>query len=348
MPLSRARRFELYPTDLRAGTGTWVLLILTTSVGLLSPAHLRADLRFSSTAVHAGVVRAGTPLAHQFTFVNDGPEPVELIDARPSCGCLRPTVSKRVYKPGEEGRLKLEVNTLNQAAGPHNWTVRLQYKSGEANYEVGLQLSAKIITEVLVQPAAMVVIADKATSHEITLTDLRRQPLAITDVTASSPKLVPQLSEQYRDIQGHWFRKISLQVAEDYPDGRHDEVVEIHSSDPSYPSLRVPVTIVRRSQQHLTLTPSQVTISAPAGQPFPSRIVLLRSNDDKAVVIGQIESDDPAISCQWATGPNNLATLKIHIDRSQLHANNFHSSVTVHVSKPVDEKIVIPIDCKDQ
>src|SRR5262249_53308984 len=150
-----------------------------TSVCLLSSTAARADLRFASPVVHAGVVRTGAPLAHQFTFINQGPETVELIDARPSCGCLRPSVTKRVYQSGEEGRLKLEVHTLNQAAGPHNWTVRLQYRCGESTYEAVLQLSAKLITEVLVQPAAMVVIADKATNHELTLTDLRSHPLPI-------------------------------------------------------------------------------------------------------------------------------------------------------------------------
>jgi hypothetical protein len=323
-------------------------LMIASSICLLSRNEAQADLRFSATMVHAGIVRTGTPLAHQFTFVNDGPGAVELIEAKPSCGCLRPSVTKQVYQPGEQGRLKLEVNTLSQAPGPHNWNVRLQYRIGESTYETVLQLSAKLITEVLVQPAAMVVIADKAANHEITLTDLRPQPLPITEVTASSPKLVARLSEQFRDGNGHWLRKISLQVADDYPDGRHDEVVEIHSSDPSYPSLKVPVTIVRRSEQHLTATPSQVSIAAPAGQAFPSKIVLIRSKKEQPVIVDQIASEDPAITCQWAPGPNNMATLKIQINREQLHASNFHSSVTVHVVKPVDERIVIPIDCKDQ
>jgi hypothetical protein len=283
-----------------------------------------------------------------FTFTNPGPEAVELIDARPSCGCLRPSVTKRVYQPGEEGRLKLEVHTMNQSAGPHNWTVRLQYRVRNSTFEVPLQLSAQLITEVLIQPAALVIIADKATTHEITVTDLRRQPLPITEVTATSPKLLPRLSDQYRDNFGHWLRKVSLEVSADYPNGRHEEIVEIHSSDPTYPTLKVPVTIVRRSEQHLSVTPSQVTISAPEGQPFPSRIVLLRANNGEAVTVDQVVSPDPAITCQWAAGPSNMITLKIQIDRAQLHGSNFHSEVTVHVASPVEEKIVIPIDCKDQ
>src|SRR5262245_52033640 len=212
MTLFRAFRRCL---DVFASVPAW--LTIAFSVCLLAHIEARADLRFSSTVVHAGVVRTGTPLAHQFTFVNNGPETVQLIDAKPSCGCLRPSVTKQTYQPGEEGRLKLEVNTLNQAAGPHNWTVRLQYRVGQSTFEVPLQLSAKLITKVLAQPAAMVVIADKAANHEITLTDLRAQPLPITEITASSPKLVPRLSEQYRDSHGHWLRKISLQVADDYP-----------------------------------------------------------------------------------------------------------------------------------
>src|SRR5262245_13566231 len=61
----------------------------------------RADLQSRQPAPYVGEVRTGVPLTHRFTFVNTGPEVVEITDARASCGCLAPRLAKRTYQPGE-------------------------------------------------------------------------------------------------------------------------------------------------------------------------------------------------------------------------------------------------------
>src|SRR5207237_7508843 len=85
-----------------------------------------ADQHFPETAADAGQVYTGKELAHTFAFVNRGPEAVEIVEARASCGCLTPRLEKRVYQPGERGELRLEVNTFTQPAGPHAWTVAVR------------------------------------------------------------------------------------------------------------------------------------------------------------------------------------------------------------------------------
>src|SRR5262249_1285228 len=150
-----------------------------------------------------------------------------------------------------------------QTAGPHTWTVYLRYQCSGLMHETVLQLSARLVTEVMVQPAIMVLFAGRTEKHEIVITDLRRKPLAITAVHTSSSPLRPLLSQPTADVQGDWLRTISLEVAADYPEGRHDEILEICSDDPAYPILRVLVTLIKRSQQ-LTATPSDVSLTAPS------------------------------------------------------------------------------------
>jgi hypothetical protein len=320
---------------------------LAASVGLLlSAGPLFAGLQFTEPVAYAGVVRSGPPLVHRFEFSNTGPETVAIAEARASCGCLKPQLSQLSLQPGEKGHLVLEVNTLSQAPGPHTWAIHLHYQCGSTIHEAVLQLSARLITEVMVQPAAMVVFAERADRHEIIITDLRPRTLSITAVNASSPRLQPRLSEPSHDMSGHWLRRISLEVADDYPQGRHDEILEICSSDPDYPSLRVPVTIVKCSQQ-FTATPGEVTLTAPAGQAFPSRIVLIRNREDRAVVIDKIDVDDPAIVCRWAPGPNSMATVRISVNRSLLHGSSLQSAVNVRIGKPVQESLTIPVKCGD-
>src|SRR6266481_297162 len=90
------------------------LAVLLLSAGAL-PA--RAELHFSEAVANVGVVYAGAPLVHVFAFENQGPETITLLQARASCGCLRPTFVQDSYRPGEKGSIVLEVVTLSQAPG---------------------------------------------------------------------------------------------------------------------------------------------------------------------------------------------------------------------------------------
>jgi hypothetical protein len=329
---------------LRARAPAWSLVVW---VGwMLLGQSARADLHFSEPSVHVGTVQSGTSLVHRFCFVNRGSDTVEITELRPSCGCLKPHLEQRFFKPGEEGTLDLEVNTLNQGPGEHTWSVQVQYRRGGVLLLGTLRLTARIITEVSVQPAALMVYADQAVGHEVNLTDQRPRPLAIAEVRTSSPELRGRVTEQFRDDMGHWVRKISLEVAADYPEGRHDEVVDIITDDPDYRDLKVPVTVVKRSRQRLTAAPNQVSLRVAADQAAPSRIVLLRDSDNEPVIVQDVEADNSALVCQWVKGPNNLATIRISVNREAVSkGGEIHGIVRVRVSKPLSETITIPVTC---
>jgi Protein of unknown function (DUF1573) len=309
----------------------------------MTPASARADLRFTEPAAHAGIVYAGVPLVHEFLFVSQGPEAVAILEAHASCGCAQPRLSKDNFGANEKGSVTLEVNTLSQAPGPHTWTVTLKYRVGNFAREVELQLHARLITEVTVQPAALIVFADRIAQHDVLLTDCRDEPLEILDVHASSAKLLPRIGESTRDAQGHTIRKISLAVADDYPDRRHDEILAIYTDDPRYREIRVPVTVLKHAQQRFAATPSQVELVAPVGQPFPSRILMIRDNQGQEVHIDRILSTDPAVSCRWAPGPGAMATVRVHADRSLLAGQKFGAAIQIQIDHPVHETLVIPV-----
>jgi hypothetical protein len=305
----------------------------------------RADLHFTEPVASAGVVYAGASLVHDFTFENQGPEPVLVLDARASCGCVQPRVPQTPFRAGEKGSIALEVNTLSQAPGPRAWTVNVKYRAGDIEREMQLQLNARLVVEVTVQPAALVVFADRMARHDLVLTDTRAKPLEILEVHAGSAKLLPQVGEATRDAKGLTTRHISLAVADDYPDGRHEEILHIYTADPRYRDIRVPLTVMKHAHQRVLATPSQVELMASAGQPFPSRIILVRDNQDQNVHIDQIVSDDPAITCHWAQGPGAMATVKIHTDRTFAPGDNFRTAIQIRIDQPIRELLTIPVTC---
>jgi hypothetical protein len=305
----------------------------------------RAEIFFAEPTADAGIVRTGTSLRQRFEFVNRGTNAVEILDLRASCGCLTPRLEKRVFVPGEKGTLLLEVNTLTQPAGKHSWNVQVQYRDRDRVQQTQALLTAQLLTEVSVQPAALVIYTDAAVSHELLLSDVRPKPLTVTEVHGSASGLTPSVTEQGRTAGGPLVCRIRLAVAADFPEGRHEAAIRIYTDDPAYRDLKVPVTIVKRLRQRLAATPSVVRLAAPAGQPIPSCIVLIRDNDNEGVVVDKIVADDPAISCQWAQGPNRMATLRVRIDRQQVPAGGLQSAVHVHVRKPAPDVLTIPVNC---
>jgi hypothetical protein len=303
----------------------------------------RAELRFDQPVVNAGETKAGIRLVHRFGFRNAGSEPAQITETRVSCGCLTPRLEQGIYRPGERGVLRLEVNTLGEPAGPHAWTVQVRYRCGNRYQEIPLRLTARIITEISVRPAALTIYPAGAAHHDITLTDFRTKPLAITAIDSTSPKLTPRLMGKTRDNEGNPVQPIRIEVAEDFPEGRHRETVTLYTDDARYRELTIPVTVVKGPRQRLAALPDQVKLTAAPGAPLPSQMIRLRDSNNETVEVERVVADHPAITYRWAPGPSTMATLKILVDHRRITGGRLNSAVHVHLRKPVRETVTISV-----
>jgi len=342
---SQDRRYDMKAWSWLAGRQVLFGLIAVLLLGA-SAGAARADLFCAETRANVGEVRSGAPLAHRFILVNQGAEAVEVLDAHADCGCMTPCLDRRVFGPGEQGSLVLEVNTLTQPAGIHDWDVNVSYRTGGQEHELNLEIRGRVITELIVEPVALTLYTDNVADHEVAVTDLRSQPLSVVEARTTSPHLKASIKEQQRDDSGHKVVRIGLETKADYPDGRHDETLSLFTDDPVYRELKVPVTVVKRARQRLEATPDAVSLVAPAGVPVPSRIVLIRDSKDEGVIVERVVADDPAIVCQWAQGPNNLATLKVRVERGRVSSAGLLTAVHVPLSKPPGAVLTIRTTCR--
>jgi hypothetical protein len=322
-------------------------LVVPLMAALMTPllgSPARAELRFAHPQVEAGEVRSGAPLSQRFDFVNDGPAPAVITEVRASCGCLSPrlepagTALPHSCAPGEQGALVLEVNTLSQGPGVHVWTLAVRYETGGQVHEAEVRLSARVVTEVAVRPAELTIFADAAVVHEIVVTDLRPQPLHVTEVRSTSPRITGRVTEPSRDMAGHAVHKVRLEVAGDFPEGRHQETVDLFTDDPTYRDLRVQLTVVKRGRRRLTATPNPVELLVEPGQ-GASQLILVRDSDGQPVVIDRAEADDPAVTCRWAPGPTRVAAVRVR------GSGRVRTTVRIHVGKPVEETLAVPVTC---
>ena len=73
----------------------WLLLSAVLTGHLTCCAIGRAGLEGDPPLFDAGTVHAGAALAHRFILANRGPETVEIVEVRPSCGCVTATPDRR-------------------------------------------------------------------------------------------------------------------------------------------------------------------------------------------------------------------------------------------------------------
>jgi hypothetical protein len=149
-----------------------------------------------------------------------------------------------------------------------------------------------------------------------------------------------RLIQQRRDDQGRWMGRIEIRTIGDSACGRLDEVLTIHTDDPVYQDLQIPVTIIKQASRSVLASPDQVLLEVDAQTPEPSCLVRLRGPAGRPLVIEKAVADDPAFVCRWATN-GDQATIKIQLDKRRLPAGN--CVVRVHITSPIEETLSVPV-----
>jgi hypothetical protein len=304
----------------------------------------RADLHCSDATVALGEVKAGQPLRHRFTIVNAGRDVVEISAVQPSCGCLRPRLEEKRLRPGDAAVLVLEVNTLTAPAGPNAWRVQIFYTCDGQARDLTLNLRATVVSEISVQPAALILQTESAVGSDVVVTDGRSKPLTVTGVRTTDPLLRAAVQEVRSDDSGRKIQVVRVNVPPEFPEGRHEEMLQIFSSDPEYAELRVPVTVVKQSRSAVSATPAEVTIHG-SGGPLPAPVILLRPAQDQDVEVASVECDDAAVRCTHAKGPGHMATLRVRIDREQAAARGVHTVLRIRLARPEGTVLSVPLNC---
>lgn len=70
---------------------------------------------FKESQFDFGKVTEGKVVDHTFTFSNNGKGTLEIKDIKTSCGCTAALVSSKSIEPGNNGTLKIELDTANRS-----------------------------------------------------------------------------------------------------------------------------------------------------------------------------------------------------------------------------------------
>jgi hypothetical protein len=305
----------------------WMLCL----IGVADP------LAVDQPTVDVGQIYAGQPLNREFTIRNVGKDTLTISDLRASCGCAAPTINRRVLQHGESAQITLEINTLSQPAGPIRWTATVGWRAGAMEGQTILELSAHLIREIELQPAALAFVAQPGFHHDIVLTDRRPKALIVqsvhTDTDYLRAELLPGNSRESRIVRIH--------VLENCPVGMTAETLRIATDDPKYPELRVPITVTCKQAMRVTAVPER-----PAVAPGGSVLIQLRGHDCETIRINRVESSNVALMTRDSAGPGNFATVRIRLDGAKWDGQSVSAEVKVYLANPVGETVTIPVQIR--
>lgn len=282
--------------------------------------------------IDAGVIHTGQPFQRRFELVNAGSETITITQLQASCGCAAPTIDRRTVPPGERATVTIDVNTLSQPAGPVRWTIAADWRAGSRSGKLLWQLTAQLVREIDLQPAALVLSGGPGLSHEIVVTDRRPNALTIIGVRSESGNLKAELLPD---------RRVRVRMAEHCPAGSHVEHLLIATNDAKYPELRVPVTIHRQAATRFTAVPAKPVVT-----PSGSTLVQLRGPEGETVAIESWQCDQPAIAIRTAPGPGSFATMRISLDKSRWDGRPFTTEVRVRFASPKSNAVTIPVSVR--
>ena len=110
-------------------SGRWMGGLVALGSGLAA-AEPGGGLSWTRTETTLAPPRMMPVVTTEFPFRNNGAEPVKIVGLVPLCDCLKATVAKTEFAPGEAGAIRVQV-PVNMAAGRVAKAVRVMTDRGE-------------------------------------------------------------------------------------------------------------------------------------------------------------------------------------------------------------------------
>lgn len=316
-----------------------VVVLFFTASATFAADDASVGILFDNPHVDLGRIEAAGTIQQDFPFHIVGDAPVEILDVRPSCGCLHPALSKRVYAPGESDVLRFAVHATSQQNGKRRFQVTLNTRQGARLDTIPVVLEMDLHKLVEVQPSNLLLYVRGASPIHQTLQIKAPPTIQIVKVQSSSEQL--DLDSIVKSREDPNLKQVSLTVHGEFPAGRTEEWVTIQTSGAKEETLVVPVTIVRPTR--VRVVPDKLTTNRTVLGNRPAKWqVLLADAKSEPIRIEAATCADPRVRIDW---PKDRTTrCRLIVELTPLPAEvPFETEVMLKIAEPVAVTLSIPL-----
>lgn len=75
---------------------------------------------FDTETYNYGTVQSGEMVEYNFTFRNEGKDPLRILKTKPSCGCTGSEPEMTILKKGQSSKMKVKFDTRNRSGQQHH------------------------------------------------------------------------------------------------------------------------------------------------------------------------------------------------------------------------------------
>jgi hypothetical protein len=316
-----------------------------TQLGLLagwlvvSATIVRGDgLVFDKEFVSLGQVEVAGDLIQEFPFRVEGNSPIQILDVKSSCGCITPTLGKRVYQPGEKDKLVFGIHAASQTEGKKRFQVSISYRQTGDIVTIPIFIDVELFKPIAVEPSTLMVHVSGSRPFRqlVTVKDQRGQPLGDIDLATSSQKVKARILPA--DGKDATLRRMEVEISTDFPMGKTDEriLVRVQANPPA--EIVVPISIVRASR--IKVLPE--VLHAKGTGKSPTWQVLVSDARGEPIRIDHVEGPGELIKVSYPSEPTRACRLQVRVDPSAL-ADKIDEEITVHVAEPIATKLILPV-----
>jgi hypothetical protein len=300
-----------------------------------------------------GTVPKGEKIDWGFTIKNTGDADLQILAARPGCGCTVADFDK-VIKPGQTGKVTAHVDTT-AFNGPIQKSVTVE-SNDPTTPSAQLSIHAIVKPYVEAYPAGFVrysLLQGEADTQSFTLYSEEEEPLEITgiDVPGDYVKATYAKIDKPADLAtvgraGQNQYKVSITVGgPTAPIGPLADKIRIRTNSKHQPEYLVSVTGLVRPTLRVEPTAvnfGEITTSDPAG----NRSVLLRSNDLKTpgnFVVTKAESSNPSVTTEVKPSAN-VGEYEVWVKLAKdAKPGDINGTVKIYTSDKINPVITVPV-----
>lgn len=300
-----------------------------------------------------GTVPKGEKINYSFEIKNTGTADLEIIAAKPTCGCTVAEFDK-IIKPGTTGKVVANVDTAN-FAGPISKSVTLE--TNDPNTPTAqVTISAIVKPYVDAYPAGFVrynILQGEAETQTVTIYSEEEAPLEIVKVESPQPwiKVTPRKSEGADLVAGvgragQAQYKLDINVGgTDAKIGPLAEKIKIVTNSQHQPEYWISVAGIVRPT--FRVEPSAINFGEVSfNDTAATRTVLLRSNNLKTpevFVVNKVESSVAGVTANVKpTDKKGEYELTLQVAKNAA-PGAVDGTITVHTTDKVKPVVTIPV-----
>lgn len=281
-----------------------------------------------------GSMDSSQTVNHDFVIVNKGTAPLEISQARPSCGCTVANISEKTVPPGGESRITAQLNLAGRVGQQHK-TITVE-SNDPKQPQLTLTLTGNIGDAVSVQPAQVTfgqIPADGEHTREIIIGAGANQNLHVLTADSASPYLTAEILPREEG------RIYSVLVRTKGPlmPGIINSAIHITTDHPAKSQFDVPVSAIVAGD--LIVAPQDITLSAQPDQTV-TRYVIVRSGNNTPFEIKSVETPDASITYQIF--PFGVNGFRIQLDNIKPTRELDGKSLKVNTSVESMPEITVP------